>query len=885
MSIKSIKEKQLLVNLAKSFGQEIDPKLVNEVEKHKQVETNIRESIRSNVLNDLTKALLELKQEADRVSQENNYPLPPSLDDIEHLIEYEERADDLVQNAQETDTTETIADAVPDTESNSHTLQELAAEALSNLSKADSFQQPDPTLVDSDINSIRKKIKFLEQWISKVSMAGPGGGETKLRFLDDVDRDSIVNGYVLSYDEITNKFTFVSPTAGSFTPTDVKQVFAEVKNAESFPITIGQPVYLFAATGNRASVKLANNTGDPTSAKTLGLVYSASISPGGTGLVITQGVVTGVDTQAYSEGTTLYLGNTAGSLTAVKPYAPEHLVYIGVVERANQGQGQIYVRPQNGYELNEIHDVSINHTVPLSNNDIIVWNSASNVWVNRPISYLNQTTANIIENSNLYYTNARVYANVIQLGYATTDTTNTIANNLSVAWNTANSAYTKANTIPTQLVNGSDVLSLNGLNKVELPGGTAYIFSAANNITLAPDASGDNSFEIINNVGATLKTDNAFDIRTNTGGTEKVWTFTQGGSLFFPNGTFQTTAYSNSAVNAYVNTLGYATNSALSSYATTTNVALKANITDLTTANVAELTNLYYTNARVYSNVIGLLNDKVNVTDLPNANVFTATKLATARTINGTSFDGTANITITAAAGTLTGTSLNSSVLSSNLTSVGTLSTLSTSGTITANAATAFKAGSAAESGVALEIPREGGIRNMYNGDNTMYFDVSNGGSSHGHFSFRGSNAFTQYAKIDNSGIDAITSYKGKAPFNSALDTVVTVDNLKFRISNQGGVFPQVASASGSTVDVAYSAVGYINGTTNPATAHNSGYILLADGTWLSLYSAHGMDDRGDYIVFHIVDKNAGKIYRVTFMVTNNSSNTTGYNILVERII
>ena len=47
--------------------------------------------------------------------------------------------------------------------------------------------------------------------------------------------------------------------------------------------------------------------------------------------------------------------------------------------------------------------------------------------------------------------------------------------------------------------------------------------------------------------------------------------------------------------------------------------------------------------------------------------------LATARAINGTDFDGTAAITVTAAAGTLTGTTLNATVVTSSLTSVGTL--------------------------------------------------------------------------------------------------------------------------------------------------------------------------------------------------------------------
>ena len=64
-------------------------------------------------------------------------------------------------------------------------------------------------------------------------------------------------------------------------------------------------------------------------------------------------------------------------------------------------------------------------------------------------------------------------------------------------------------------------------------------------------------------------------------------------------------------------------------------------------------------------------------------NAATATKLQTARLINGVSFDGTANITVTANASTLTGTSLNSTVTSSSLTTVGNLTTLHVDGLTT----------------------------------------------------------------------------------------------------------------------------------------------------------------------------------------------------------
>ena len=55
--------------------------------------------------------------------------------------------------------------------------------------------------------------------------------------------------------------------------------------------------------------------------------------------------------------------------------------------------------------------------------------------------------------------------------------------------------------------------------------------------------------------------------------------------------------YTNARVYSNVTQIGYATNS---------NVALKANVVDLTTANVTELNSLYFTDARVYSNVTQL---------------------------------------------------------------------------------------------------------------------------------------------------------------------------------------------------------------------------------------------------------------------------------------
>ena len=171
---------------------------------------------------------------------------------------------------------------------------------------------------------------------------------------------------------------------------------ALVHNADSVTINKGEAVYLFGASGNKASVKLANNTGDPTSAKTFGLA-AENITSGQNGFICVQGVLDGLNTGAYNSGDTLYLGATAGSLTNVKPYAPNHLVYIGVVEKANNGNGQIYVRVQNGYELDELHDVDLITTPPV-NKDLLTYVTGSpNLWKNQSLgTILGGTTSQYV---------------------------------------------------------------------------------------------------------------------------------------------------------------------------------------------------------------------------------------------------------------------------------------------------------------------------------------------------------------------------------------------------------------------------------------------------------------------------------------------------------
>jgi hypothetical protein len=160
--------------------------------------------------------------------------------------------------------------------------------------------------------------------------------------------------------------------------TSPNSLFAYVVNADSVTINRGQPVYAFGSTGNRMSVKLANNQSDLTSAQTYGLVYSTSIAANQKGIIIIQGVLDGLNLGGtWADGNPVYLGATAGAITKTKPYAPDHLVYLGVVERANAGNGIMYVRVQNGYELQELHNVSAQTPV---DGDTLIYNSTNGLW-------------------------------------------------------------------------------------------------------------------------------------------------------------------------------------------------------------------------------------------------------------------------------------------------------------------------------------------------------------------------------------------------------------------------------------------------------------------------------------------------------------------------
>ena len=173
-------------------------------------------------------------------------------------------------------------------------------------------------------------------------------------------------------------------------------LLAYVTNAETSTITKGQAVYAFGGTGDRLKVKLAYNTSDATSASTLGIVLSTSIAANQKGLIIMQGQLDGLSlfpTATWADGDPVFLSATPGGLTKTKQYAPNHLVYLGVVTTASNGSaGRMYVKVQNGYELDELHNVQAQSP---NNNDTLYYDNSVSQWKTNSIAgILGYTPAN-----------------------------------------------------------------------------------------------------------------------------------------------------------------------------------------------------------------------------------------------------------------------------------------------------------------------------------------------------------------------------------------------------------------------------------------------------------------------------------------------------------
>lgn len=161
-------------------------------------------------------------------------------------------------------------------------------------------------------------------------------------------------------------------------------VFETCKNSSGTTIAKGKVVYIDGSDGTNPTIALADADSEATSSKTLGFTETSS-NNGDQVNVITHGRITNIDTSAAStEGVSVWLSSTAGGYVfGTPPAEPAHSVYLGVVTNKNASTGEIFVKVQNGYELDELHDVS---AASPSTGDILQYNSTSGMWEKESLS-------------------------------------------------------------------------------------------------------------------------------------------------------------------------------------------------------------------------------------------------------------------------------------------------------------------------------------------------------------------------------------------------------------------------------------------------------------------------------------------------------------------
>lgn len=232
------------------------------------------------------------------------------------------------------------------------------------------------------------------------------------------------------------------------------------RNSTGSTLYKGTVVYISGSTGNRPNFVKSQANSESTSAGTFGVVM-ADIANNADGNVVTIGTIETLDTRSSAtnpftsdtlvDGDTIYLSpTTAGYITNVKPSAPNHIVYVGKVVRTSPTNGTIVYRIQNGYELDEIHDVSI---VSKTDRDLLMYESATTLWknktlvkgdvglsnvdntsdANKPISTATQTALNSKQDTLVSGTNIKTINTVSLLGSSdislpTTSSTDTFTN-------------------------------------------------------------------------------------------------------------------------------------------------------------------------------------------------------------------------------------------------------------------------------------------------------------------------------------------------------------------------------------------------------------------------------------------------------------------------
>lgn len=186
-------------------------------------------------------------------------------------------------------------------------------------------------------------------------------------------------------DTIRDAFDKCNQNFNALNITSENTMTQEVKAAVA--LTKGQAVYISGATSGTALVSKASNVSDAFSNKTLGLI-TTTLAINDIGSVITEGILSGLNTSGATAGDPVWLGVNGALLYGIanKPLSPNNLVLIGYVLRVSSSNGSIYVKVKVGFELEELDNVLITSAL---DNQSIFYESGTGLWKNKDFATIN----------------------------------------------------------------------------------------------------------------------------------------------------------------------------------------------------------------------------------------------------------------------------------------------------------------------------------------------------------------------------------------------------------------------------------------------------------------------------------------------------------------
>jgi hypothetical protein len=250
-----------------------------------------------------------------------------------------------------------------------------------------------------------------------------------------------------------------------------QQLVVRARNTSGSLISKGSVVKVVGVAGGFVGINLAQADNTTNSATAFGIV-AEDIADTSNGFVVINGIIHGLNTNAFTEGDILYLSpTTAGNITNVKPVAPNHAVTVGYVAKKSATDGHILLHVQNGYELDELHNVSI--ATP-ANNDALVYETSTQLWKNKTIggwNYIVKTANQDVTNSTTLVDDTDMQFSVVAGGQYMIEMDVVIS-----ASNTAND-YKNALVLSAGTMKGSGILTSNSAGTIA--GATNILASTA----------------------------------------------------------------------------------------------------------------------------------------------------------------------------------------------------------------------------------------------------------------------------------------------------------------------------------------------------------------------------------------------------------------------